>query len=134
MLSEQPSSSSPPMWRRVLFIGLIAIPGMALITFSLVGDAVSRVTLAAILCACAAAGMSAGLLFKRYTVGNSHSRVGRWVASSATGCALILVVAFDGPIFGLVLGAAVVALGSYLFTEGLLELHQRNWAGDEAAE
>jgi hypothetical protein len=133
MLSDQPSSSSHAWWRQVLFFGLIAIPGMVLITFSLVGDAVSRATLAAILCACVAGGVSAGIVFKRYTLGKPRSRVGKGAAASATGCALILVGAFDGPIFGLVLGAAGVALGSYIVTDGLFELHHRNWAGDEVA-
>jgi hypothetical protein len=122
--------SNGAMWRQVLFFGLLFIPGTVLITFDLVGDSVSKGALAAILGACCALGVSAGLVFNR--VGKPRTRAGKGAAWSATGGALVLVAAFDGPLFTLVLGAAGVALCSLIVTDGVLELRHRQWARDEA--
>ena len=132
--AQHAASGGEAWWRHVLFFGLLFLPGAVLLTFHMVGDAVSHATLSAILLAGGAVGVSVGFVFARHSVGKRRSRAGRGAASSATGCALALVVAFDGLIFILVLGAAAIALCSYLVTEAVLQLHHRGWARDEATQ
>jgi hypothetical protein len=120
--------SNSAAWNKVLGFGGLFIPVTVLITFDMAGDSVSVGALAAILGACCALGVVAGVLYNR--VGKSHSRAAAW---SAAGGALALVAAFDGPLFSVVLGAAAVAGCSLIVTDGILELRHRHCSQSEAA-
>ena len=124
--------SNAAMWRQVLGFGLLFIPLGVVVVFYVVDDAISDPVVTLILSACCAVGLAAGFIFRRYTVGKPRSRAGKGAASSATGAALILVAAFDGPLFILILGGAGMAVFSYIVLDGVLELHHRSRAAKSA--